>query len=104
MDGKCAGHHSRPGDWKQTTKLTGVTSSSKIDPQQMLRDIRTARREYRLPYRFLPRQLATVCPGPSAAEYTRFLYQHRVGNEHGKVAYFWRRGDKSYSLIGDNWQ
>ena len=81
-----------------------MTSSSKIDPEQVLRDIRTARREDRLPYRFLPRQLAKVCPGPSTAAYTSFLCQHRVGNDHGRVAWFWRRGDQSYSLIGDNWQ
>ena len=81
-----------------------MTRSSKIDPEQVLRDIRTARREGRLPYRFSPRQLAKACPGPSAAEYTSFLYQHRVGNDHGKVACFWRRADQSYSLIGDNWQ
>ena len=81
-----------------------MTSSSKIDPQQVLRDIRTARREDRLPYRFLPRQLAKACPGPSTAAYASFLYQHRVGNDDGKVAWFWRRGDQSYSVIGDNWR
>ena len=80
-----------------------MTSSSMIDPQQVLEDIRSARKEDRLPYRFLARQLAKACPALSAAQYTSFLYRHRVGNAHGKFAYFWRRGDKSYSLIGDNW-
>ncbi|MDE0390609.1 MAG: hypothetical protein OXI57_00885 [Rhodospirillales bacterium] len=81
-----------------------MTRASKIDPEQVLRDIRTARREGRLPYRFSSRQLAKACPGPSTAEYASFLYQHRVGNDHGKVPCFWRRADQSYSLIGDNWQ
>ena len=80
-----------------------MTGLSKIDLQQVLRDIRTARRQDRLPYGFSARQLAKACPGPSTAEYASFLYKHRVGNDHGKVAYFWRRGDQSYSLIGDNW-
>ena len=66
---------------------------------KFVEDIRRARREGRLPERFLSNDVRQACPGWADTTYGVFLPKHRVGNPGGYTAYFKQHEDGRYSLI-----
>jgi hypothetical protein len=62
-------------------------------------DIRTARRQLRLPERFRADDVRRACPGWADPTYSVFLPKHRCGNSGGYTAYLEQHADGSYSLL-----
>ena len=67
----------------------------------MIRDIRSAVREGRLPRRFRSRDVVAVCPQWREAACRAFPARHRVGNPHGHTELFVRLERGLYCLKED---